>query len=517
MKRSSLAALIVTVCIIAPVIVGYVMPTGETEHTSYESGNILNITGELANDKLPIYNVYEGPSNAIYTLYGDTVITPNKTTSSASAYPSMYPEYYWEGAKAGGFVPTPVVSGGTTFTLSVYSVEPSGYWTDHYNNKYRVVYVYANGRIDGFNNSTGLVDSDLKDVRLQGSAQYAITITGMMNDEYADINYGYEPKDVTWRNGYSNQHVYIILQGNGTAKVQISFGSWPNYPIVEIVDGVWRLNQTADNSPQYLGSVMSYNYVLVDIDTYLHKVSLSGLIGMRGFADDWSGKVAKTVEVGTMAYSPVVTMSLKFTGSGITGWFVPRTMAQTGTGMGLVNSVMEPGGYCSTTNSPWEVRLENPASFGDSIVLSSSAMVTMATFYVNKSNGTINPLGVSGGEIPIRGMIIDFVPYEDAYALEFNGTVVASGLTESPLITFKGNWWLQVYFTELKEYSYKTYDWEPGGFGIDATGFYSIGLLSSVGCAVAGGLSGRRSGEHAGIVLLTSAICGLIYIILLMG
>lgn len=516
MKRSSLAALIVTVCIIAPVIVGYVMPTGETTHEGFESGNILNITGELANDKLPIYNAYSGSKNVIYSMAGDYIAEANVETSAVSPYPSMTVEYWKETTWTGGTAPVPVTDGGVTYRLSVYTAPTSTYWTDNYNQRYQTVYVYADGKIDGINNNTGLIDVDLQGVRLQGSGTYYMTISAMNNDEYTDLTYGYVIHNFNWRNGYTNQNVWFVLRASSNPadiSVNFQFGNWPNYPIVQIRNGNWQLNQSADNSPQALGSTSAYEYVLVEIDTYLHKCKLSGLIGMRGFADDWSGKVAKTVEVGSMAYNPVVEIDVTFSGTynALQGWFVPRAMIQTGTGTGLVNVSVNPSGYCDVNTAPWEVRLDNPAAFGDSIRFTGS---TNLWYNVDKTNGTIT---VNGVKVPIRGMIIDYIPYEGAHALEINGTIVATGLESSPSIYFAGNWWVYVYFTQLSEYSYKTYDWEPGGFGIDATGFYSIGLLSSVGCAVAGGLSGRRSGEHAGIVLLTSAICGLIYIILLMG
>lgn len=526
MKKSSMAALIVTVCIIAPVIVGYVMPTGETEHKGYESTNILNVTGELANDKLPIYNAYSGANNMIYSMAGDYFAMANRETSAVSAYPSMTVEYWKETTWTGGTGPVPVTDGGVTYRLSVYTASSSTYWTDNYNNRYQTVYVNSNGAtnpddleytINGINNNTGMVDFDLQGVRLQGSGQYYMTISAMNNDRYTDLSYGYQIHDVSWRNGYTNQTVWFILRASSNpsdANVQFSFGNWPNYPIVQIKDGNWQLNQTADNSPQTLGSAKAYEYVLVEIDSYLHKCKLSGLIGMTGFNDDWTGKVAKTVEVGTMAYSPIISIDVHFSGnyeSSLVGWFMPRAMILTGYGVGLVNSTMDPSGYCDVQNAPWEVRLENPAAFGESLKFYGFVNLT---FNVNKTDGTIL---VNGVKVPIRGMIIDYIPYHGAHALEINGIIVSEALTESPTIQFYGDWWVHVYFTQLSEYSYKTYDWEPGGFGIDATGFYSIGLLSSVGCAVAGGLSGRRSGEHAGIVLLTSAICGLIYIILLIG
>lgn len=526
MKNSSMAALIVTVCIIAPLIVGYAMPVGETEHTSYESSSILNITGELANDNLPIYNAYSGANNMIYSMAGDYIAEANRETSAVSPYPSMTVEYWKETTWSGGTGPVPVKDGGVVYRLSVYTASSSTYWTDNYNNRYQTVYVNSNGAtnpddlkytINGINNVTNKVDFDLQGVRLQGSGQYYVTISAMNNDRYADLSYGYQIHDIDWINGYTNQTVWFILRASANptnASVQFTSGSYLNYPVVQIKDGVWQLNQTADNSPQNLGSARAYEYVLVEIDTYLHKCKLSGLIGMTGFNDDWTGKVAKTVEIGKVAYDPMVKIKVHFDGndeSSFSGWFVPRAMVQTGFGIGLVNSIVNPSGFCDVKTEPWEVRLDNPAAFGDSIRFTGSADLW---YNVDKTDGTIT---VAGKKIPVRGMIIDYIPYEGSHALEINGTVVATGLANSPSIYFAGNWWVYVYFTQLEEYSYKTYDWEPGGFGIDETGFYSLGLLSSVGCAVAGGLSGRRSGEHAGIVLLVSTICGIVYIILLMG
>ena len=84
-------------------------------------------------------------------------------------------------------------------------------------------------------------------------------------------------------------------------------------------------------------------------------------------------------------------------------------------------------------------------------------------------------------------------------------------------VNLNGGFLANVYFSDLRVETVDEYGWLPGGFGLDWSGFCIAGLITSGGSGIAASLYGRRSGGKVLLVGIVATICAAAYLVLLMG
>lgn len=139
-------------------------------------------------------------------------------------------------------------------------------------------------------------------------------------------------------------------------------------------------------------------------------------------------------------------------------------------------------------NTQVAVKLNSIGVYGDTIKFGSNAY--------DVTNGKI---AIGDSTYNLKGAMIS---WDDNGIVCINNK--STGITGSK-ITFGGEWSLTATAYELKTSTQTVSEWTPGVFALDAGGICAAGLLTAGACMILLGMTGRRSGAKAGLLLL---ICG---------
>lgn len=536
MNQAKLCGLIVLLCVICPVMVGYAWPVNAEDETIYNVQNTTNITKDFTNGKINTYaeftDVYANNYNMFANIDGDLLPIIGATWSETSGLP-LYNRY----PASPGF--TADDSGKYTNTISGFIDDLRTRGIIANNSAVLVVNkgTWSGILVDGVS-VTALVyylQNDtmqiIKNNELQSSSATSITFTGgtagqiyragvsdmrAIQNRYADVAYGFELYDsnntsVIWSNGYSNQRIDILLKTDYDMDLKID--------IPRVASLEWHVYISEDGQIKFrypgstakiLGDVETYPYVLLRIDAYNQKISLSGLIGMQSFTDPYESLMRHTIEA-DLSLRAITHLTFTNQNESVPiHYFIPKTISSITSVDGINAAVQNLRGY---TGEDFQIQFKMPQ-------------------FVSSGNGAID-FG------PIEGVVNDndktitwtvgtktvTAPIKDTYLLSIgrdlyiNGEMMYSypSYQSEILLKFYGQWLMQLYYSDLDSDTKPSYTWLPGGFGLNEVGFCVVGLMTAAGSGTAAMLAGRRSGTKAGLALLVAGCCGAFYILEIMN
>lgn len=513
-----LAAMALLIVIAAPMIIGWVWPSGTETIDTWTTEGDIDITPSIATADIPIIDSYSGPMNHYWL------------SDSAGSYSAYDPVAYTQSPSS-----IPKLS----YTATVESVTTSGRlinWQDF--SGYRADYitvanfvsvdmtdgtsyscstaVYMPGSnsiyiIGPGHNGEALKASDVQRMTIQGaSPSNPVLLTTrtytQVSGEFVDLSKGfvadsqYSPQ-LEWFNGMKNHAVELWIRTasiSGTATIAAAGTT----ATLQLVGDAIQVNG------QSFGSASAYQYIALIFDSDAKSLQARGLIGADSFTDP-SWTVGNSVALqGPSALIDRLTLSGHFE------YEVKRTYSEIGTGKGIEDATITP--YSYYPHSSWQVSFESPARFGDSITIDGTAYPVV--------DGSITVIDTAGEEhiIAVRGMaILSLVYYhEDAgeqiQHIYINGHEISAASPDPAYaISLDGAWYVSVTVSDVKQGEQTGYTWAVGSFGLDKTGYCTAGLICSIAVMIGAGLWGRANGTKAMAVIFVTGICAVCYLVMM--
>lgn len=490
-KLCGLAVIIVVIC---PVVLGFVWPTGTETVESWTAEPAIDVTGDLAERDIPVYDTYTGPLNnvSIYRESVDRMVFPEPRDTTATENP--YPVSEIEGTDTASSIAVSDMSGtgrprygiGSLTGIAVSGVSGSFSYADYW----------------PATNTMTLYDGEgLPDRTI--TPQMSDTLTGDLSiaafsapEEYVDTSAGLAGSSSPWLwvNGLHNRAAEIWLR--------MSHTPFSNSVMIDRLTLTWadgKITVTDGAATADLGSV--YDFVSVRLDK--DGATVTGLIGVDGFQDRTYTEGNRLVFEASGSYDYIA-----MKGSYMS-WWVRSTESAIASTKGIEDAILIPEDYYGDTHA-WQVQIINPSTFGDSLTVGS------LTYPV--TDGTItatNMITEEAVDMPVRGLRILSLVREGQQVVYLDGQQVMSAEPGSVAISLSGKWYASVVLAKVDQTTSEEFSWSTGGYGFDKTAFCLVGLMSCVAVAIAGTLWGRRSGESALALHITMIICAAAYYCLL--
>lgn len=506
-------ALLVTLCIIGPMLLGYCWPTSGEEVDQYAVSDGVDITADIASDKVPIYAGYTGVfNNSFYfRTSGNTVpdyvasttvpgqlpaYDPDDDTIAASTSLSAtsitkvsdldWPENMVRGYMTLEGLRTFLVGGFTAVSLTYFPATGQVIWT--------------NGT------AAGTLSGDAV-ITIGGTAAtanlYAAVFDGQ--EAYADLSEGIRMESGSWYNGFSNKGITIVLDSS-------TLGSDCDIRPGNMRDGVTLSVEGGTISAEYggdsrtLGYVSAYPYIVFQFDAVNKSVTVAGVVGMDDFTDS-SYTLVNPVEF------DVTTTAEDFGAVNMRGsatYLVTSTQSNVGSRSGIIDDTIYPDGYYGDGN--WQIYIRDTAVFGSSLTLGGNV-------YDVSRQGDVEMTFIDGTTeiVKIRDMVILSAVTDDVRKVMVNGRTLSEGPVSPYSVGFGGAWMAQILLYDVDVSQRTLYGWEAGGFGLDLTGFCMAGLMFDVVAFVGLTLYGRASGARVLPLLVASIMIGAVFFTLLMN
>lgn len=539
MNDGKLCGLVVLLCVICPILVGFVWPVGTTTEQGWETGDPINISNDVINSEISVFTRYNDPFNNNMNVF-DTSMYANEpvsvTSSPGPAWNVSLPDVHFESVTtdSDGFYVIPDVSTWKDWaSYGAKSVVLAGAgWEeididDHQGQVADLIVFYPETERMFFRTDNGhefIAFNDSWKLTFSASTSGVQTlnipyIIYTMND-YVDLSAGFEmPWSADWFNGYENKAANIILSTtDSSSRADLTFIDEKIYNTNNIKASV-RVSSgdislyVYDNSTliysEYLGSNSVYDKVLLSIDYDSKTVSLSGLRGMASFIGDYQGAIRETITCNLD--NPILFRSIQiYEDTGDVIWYVADTVSGVSSTPGSHDYFLNLRDYSATGSL--QINLRSVQIHSDDI-----AIIVNSTAYVGTIEGNTLTIRTDDGylTVPLNNLIIGLIDnkvYLNGNPISDLGTFVSSAT-----IRFYGDWLMSVYLYHMEPVSVEGYTWLAGGFGLDVMGFCSVGLITSVGSALGLGLYGRRSGMRIGLVTMTALFCAAAYLIFMMN
>ena len=544
-QTSKLCALVVMASLIVPLIVGFVLPAGSNEETSYETSNRANVTDDLSTTNEPYYADYVGERN----LYGwlPALTDPgfsidqlrmtanwNEISNKVSSYAetTLGSPSTIQINKPGGsgypwtvpFDPSSKVPQGTQFAVrfdgELFSSGIESPFLDAEGNTYfAVVYYVETGRTVAYaeNNESAqyTVDMTGQTIYLNGEDGDYVRIYARQLNKTGEFVNGFEGVKLQWManaqywsNGLDNSQVDLLLRFDGTLgtsyDVNVNFVlDGQTYSVGIDRDGATgRIMVSGGGKTQPLGGGLNnvFKYILISFDAEKeHTISVVGLTGMNSFASDYEIRKANTVIVHeNVTNKDVLYLSAVADDyTGIVSAFVSRTLSVMGEHPVIRDSSITMDDYWPNMNAM--LFIPSVAVYGTSITIQGT------TYPVTNGKITVNET-----EIPIIGLQI----YRLGDGMYINGIKVLEDYRNGT-ITFDGTWLFQGYLYQVVEVTQNVYYWNWGSFAFTFQEFCVMGLVTALFSVIVAGLYGKRSGAKVLSLMITAGCVALIYLSLL--
>lgn len=540
MNDGKLCGLVVLLCVICPILVGFVWPVGTTTEQGWETGDPINISNDVINSDISVFTRYNDPFNNNMNVFSDTTYANEPVTTTTNPGP------VWDVGNPSFNVQTV-----TTDALGFYTISDISTWKNWASLQAKsVVFAKTSGwdEIDLYGGWIADIvvyypESDQLFFRVDGSDEFRpfdvdreITFsasTSSVHTEnlyyliyetsslYANLADGFEvPLNASWFNGYQNKAANIIFSTNNNSRVDLIFFDYdqvhsPIYDIkvsIRVSSGSISMNVYENNVLIYseiLGNNSVYDKVLLNYDYDKKAVSLSGLKGMTSYIGDYQGAIRETITCNLD--NPIIFYSFNIQQySGYSVWYVADTVSGVSSTPGSHDYFLNLRDYSATGSL--QINLRSVQIHSDDI-----AIIVNSTAYVGTIEGNTLTIRTDDGylTVPLNNLIIGLIDnkvYLNGNPISDLGTFVSSAT-----IRFYGDWLMSVYLYHMEPVSVEGYTWLAGGFGLDVMGFCSVGLITSVGSALGLGLYGRRSGMRIGLVTMTALFCAAAYLIFMMN
>lgn len=547
-SNTKLCALVVMLCVITPLSVGFLWPASEGMDTIHEIGPSVNITDDLYNDTTLLFDDYANYyRNNMFIYDRDSGATSTHVSAnSASSVPSSIPDIY------GGIQVLTTEEYFSTRPLTVPSfigwcnnlVSDSGITGDYiltlsYLNNPELdewymledvglaIIVQYDSMTDKitWTDTGGVPHIISEDVALTFYALYTlmdfvpgdrtIYVTVAASSNFVDLTEGFSINTggelVDWENGYDNVGIDIMIKT--ASNLTLTLTPWKHIQnvsaTVSITSG--EISLIANGETKVLGSSSSYPYVVFSIDTSAHTCSLYGLTNIDEFGS-WKFAVLSVVTIDNVPFAdydgtPMFNKVLMETGAQDVDFLVVNALAGLMTVPASNDASIDLKGFYPGDS---QVQLTGVQQFGQYLKI-----------YVNGSleatgqTSIVKDLTIFDKTFELNGLLITVID-KDIY---INGEPVYSSNSEirELRILLDGVWLTNAHYSKITDAEVPTYSWGLINFGLDQSGFCICGLLTASGSGIAAMLAGRRSGSKTALVSLTAICCAAVYLTLLMA
>lgn len=495
MSVGKLCGMAVIVVVIAPLLLGMVWPTGTETVDVWDVEPAMDLTTELDNREIRVFDTYTGPLNNL-TLIGTGGIgypTPADTTETPNPYPYVTAES--TATETSVTIGDLATSGRSRIVIDGTSIEYSGSSGEWSHADY----------IPSLNVLTLYSSTDSARFTPTQSEELSTSFGSMTVTSYGTATEWMDPDgglivpaaDRTWTNGMTNRSMTMWLR----------FLRAPMATSVTI-DGALVLDRSTDGTitatlggdARTIGSV--YSFVEVTLDQA--GVTVTGLLGVDGFSDaTWSR--GNSVSFGLP--DPGTFNGVGLHGSYVRYW-VKSTVSDIGSTRGMSDVSIIPDSYYPS--HAWQLQLINPSAFGTSLGIGSLVLPV--------SSGSVTVTSLDDGERsdqPIRGMRILSLVLDGQQQIYVNGVRVMEQSPAAVTVSLNGDWYMSVVLSKVTQGTEENYTWSIGSFGFDQAAFCLVGLMSCVAVAIGGTVWGRRSGERVLALQLTMALAGAAYLVMM--
>lgn len=518
MNASKSIVWLITVCILAPLALGFAWPTSSEEVQQYEVFGGTDITSNIAGDTVPIFASYSGMMNQSFVyrgseinpvpVYAGTTTTPGQlpvydtdtdtliqSVTITTGNPVKVKDLPWPEGITRGYAAAegnvPFILDGTTALMFSYFPETGQtlYFGDDAVMTSGDVYVESRG---------GTLTLNL----------YRLTTADPVT--YADLSQGIVMDNEEWYNGFVNESATILIRsstlGDTVADqtlirpdhVSGNLCLWTS-------DGV--VTASYGDETKGIGAPGTYAFVMLEFDLRGMTATVSGLSGMDDFTDR-TYSVTNSVTFELNAVSPTFT-SMYLYGPG-TEYLVVETGSNIGSRPGIVDDTFSPDGYYP--DGCWQLYLRDTAVFGSSLTLGTQ------TYDVSRT-GEVEVAFLDGtsGSVKLRNMTVMSAVVDDVRKVFVNQGLIFEGPSSSAYpVTFGGTWMADVLIFDVAVTEKTQYNWTEGGFGFDMAAFCFAGLITDVLGFIALALYGRGMGQRILPLLITFATIAAFYIIMMM-
>lgn len=570
MKNSNLCVIVVTVCVLCPLLVGYVWPVSTDSETIYKVGDSLDVTPEISGGTVYLYDefkgLYENNMNVYRDLSNDNPSYSQWMQSVGAVsftdvvnpvpwgYDDEQPQIF---TPTNGFYSIDVISWisnntpphyadaelwSVTFTLGGWDALHIG--AQDGTKVTSVIYYNQSNMMYYLNeDATEYISTTARTIYFEGSSAVATDIVfnfaytanqpgyydlsmGFITPRYPHSSYDPDAFGIPrWFNGYTNQAIDILVSApnatnNDPDDFLIGSADFGAYVHIKWTSNFITFN-VKDNASDAINGTHSilasndYPFILISMDARSDIITLTGIKGMDYFTDDYQNagvtkRIFTSFELNYFTYLEMYETVQKIVVDW-TRYFIPRTVSNTVSVTGISNVEFSPIEY---TSDNYQIQLRNvtwwPVGNGINI-------------YAGGSNhyGTVDDEGnitfTSFNGDTVTASVNNMILTKIGSTMYLNGVPIVNGISILSDIEFIGGWLATAVFSYLEPENKDTYNWIVGGFGLDVSGFCVVGLAASVGSSLAASFYGRKSGAKVGLVMLTAAICGAVYLIILMG
>lgn len=488
MNTKSLAAIALTLVVVCPVALGYMLAVHDDPVQGWETVETNNISDLLLNHQTPYESTFYGVSNNDNLRYNGADISPDyvRFSSTVTAYPArdntpvtLYKEGYYVNAPL-GFSWTATLAPGMGFM-----VDDGTDWGTSSN-----LAVSYDSSTSTFN-AGGLGNFHVNE-SIKISADSITIYKNEPTGQYADISEGWTlpfNSGVSWENGQTNTSVTFIVNLPSGSNLDIGYATRPHivnnggtisvndsvlgsYSVIKIVVfGNERVTVSGLSGWPTMGAnVKTYNTVTVDHDGPILPLNYPLLIES------------------TSTVKPI----LRVDSAQIVAGTFPSTYDYD-----LNLAALYPG---RTLN----IKLNSIGVYGDYLRIGNVELPI--------NNGAVS---INGKTIGLKGALFSFFEDESGNIESMLNNTVVGTFDDLPIIRFGGEWSLTATAYLLEEITTTKTTWHAGEFGLDKTGLVACGLILAIAAFVVCGMSGKRSGAKVALLAMVCGGAALVYLIML--
>lgn len=546
MNNAKLCVAVIILCLVTPIMVGYAWPVDSETTVNYELGSARNISSDLETD-VGVYSNYtdyymnnefvflDPPNDYQPSFYNEAVSTTTTDTGLPDYYDAEWIPYV--------ISPGDLVHDGMYF----YTLDLDDFIHNHYVGS--KMYIFNKGNADELEVGPWVCDTfvyfpqsnmgwiydnyyrsllKIDNIPSTLTFSYGSTSAGFFYSRdgggvFVDLNEGfYTPYyQAEWFNGFEqNRGIEVLVKpsSNGHFAFDIIGDRFEHRTRVYVLTdssgnirlGVNYLDSSLPAQYESLGNLSVYSMVLLKVDYESHTISLTGLMGMNGFLDDYQQKSRNSVSVDWK--EPIEFRSIQpYSSSANTHkWFVPRTYSEVATAKGIYGH-LELRDY-TATNAQIQIRNLQLWDAGRNFYI----QVNGTTYYGEISlDGKVTIPAIGGKTYNLNNLIVALI--DRTVYINGEPLVESSSPITSLDVSFISDWVCSLYYYPINAVAGHEYEWERAGFGLDVDGFCMVGLITSAFTGIGASLYGRRSGVKVFGVTMVTGIISAVYLIVLMG
>lgn len=536
-----LCATIALLCVIVPIIVGHVMPTGTEERTVYETGNMVNITSDIVNESEIRYQEYISDfNNSLFMAYVPVEVTTTHTPIPFGRYWMLFSPNYPDGPSA-AFNPVGELTlqniigdrtiseliprhfdfdlndGVGTFTFTYNSVQyvASDIWWIPDRSMFMASGEFGSMILhDNFPTSV-MPSNEAYTVHIY-STEYAEEENEFINPSqgaYLSLEESFFGGYLmpVFSNGYKNARVGFNVENLQTTARSQTWTIYDDDSSTQITLSWGGSGWTVSNGTDSV-LIGSFKQIYVDIDAKADEVRVSSL-ARAGFSENPYPRFIKTFTIPLAEPIDEVSMiQYSEAGDRLMRAVVYSADIPTGRQSYIIDASVDLAAYY-----PMEslyVELSSFAFYGDSVTLPVIGTVDVV-------DGRITFTDTSGEERTVRlrdsSMAATYDEETQRYTVNIDGYVFAENIEAADLnLTFNGKWLFTMTLAPVVPRTVEEYVFNFTTLNITMEEFAFIGLITSllafVGCA----LVGKRSGQKVISLLLISGLAFMVYLAMLL-